>query len=265
MNIYKYELKANLRSTILFIVGMLVFVAVYMSFFSSFANDTGNFLEILKGYPESLQKALGVAFSNITTILGYYSFIMVFVVLIGSVQSMNLGLNILSKEERDKTAEFLLVKPVTRFKVMLSKLLAAVTLILFTNIIYNIGSFLLVRGIGNESFDLNTFLLINFTLVITQSFFLFLGFFVGVFIKRVRTIIPISLALVFGLFAIGAFAVNADSDKLRYLSPFKYYDYNYILDKQALEPSYLIFSGILIIILIIASFIIYQKRDIESV
>lgn len=265
MNIYSYEIKANLKSTISFIIGIIVFAAIYMSFFSSFAGDTNAFMDILKGYPPELEKALGVGFSNITSLLGYYSFVMVFITLIGGVQAMNLGLSILSKEERDKTAEFLLVKPVSRFKIMFSKISAAYTLILMTNIVYFLVSYGLLKLVEISSFDTTTFLLINVSLIIVQLIFVAIGFFIGVFIKRIRTIIPISLAVVFGFFAIGAFAVNAADDKLRYLSPFKYYDYNYILENKALETSYLVFALILIIILIIASFIIYKKRDIESV
>lgn len=40
-----------------------------------------------------------------------------------------LGSGIISKEERDKTAEFLLVKPVSRAHIMTAKLLAALTLL----------------------------------------------------------------------------------------------------------------------------------------
>lgn len=265
MNIYKYELKANFRSTLFFIIALIFFVAFYMAFFPSFQQDTGSFMEILKGYPEGVQKALGVEISSITTLLGYYSFVLVYIVLIGSLQACNLGLNILSKEERDKTAEFLLVKPVKRSEIVLAKLAAALTLLLATNISFFIGSFLTLKIGLNESFDLKTFLLINLTLAIAQIFFIALGFFIGVFLKRMKTIMPISLALVFGFFAIGAFVVNADEPKLRYLTPFKFYDYNYILNNQALEKSYLIFSALLIIIFIAGSFIIYKKRDIESV
>ena len=265
MNIYKYELKANARSTILFMIGMLVFLIFYMTFYPSFASDTGNFMDMLKNYPEALQKALGVAFENITTLLGYYSFILVYVVLVGAVQSANLGLNSVSKEERDKTAEFLLVKPVSRMKILTAKRASILILVLFTIVVYNIGSYLILKLMVDKPFDLKTFFLLNSTLLIIQLVFIALGFFIGIFIKRMRTIMPVSLALVFGLFAIGAFAVNADDDKLRYLSPFKYYDYNYILANQSFEAGYLIFALILILVLLITSFIIYQKRDIESV
>ena len=107
-----------------------------MAFFPSFQNDAGGFLEILKGYPEAVQKALGVEMSNITSLLGYYSFVLVYIVLIGSVQGCNLGLNILSKEERDKTAEFLLVKPVKRVRLAA----AVASLLLFLTFFFNIFS-----------------------------------------------------------------------------------------------------------------------------
>ena len=42
--------------------------------------------------------------------------------------------NIISKEESGKTADFLFSKPISRFKILTSKILAGVVLIILTNI-----------------------------------------------------------------------------------------------------------------------------------
>ena len=42
-----------------------------------------------------------------------------------TVHAAMLGADIISKEERDKTAEFLFVKPISRNKIIISKLLGS--------------------------------------------------------------------------------------------------------------------------------------------
>ena len=42
---------------------------------------------------------------------------------------MNLGIGIISKEVRDKTADFLLTKPVSRVTILVAKMMAAFTCI----------------------------------------------------------------------------------------------------------------------------------------
>lgn len=100
-----------------------------------------------------MQKALGVKISNIASLLGYYSFVLVYIVLIGSVQGCNLGLNILSKEERDKTAEFLLVKPVKRSKLVALKLGTAFILAIIVSLTVFVASQIIV-GSSSEPFHL---------------------------------------------------------------------------------------------------------------
>ena len=70
----------------------------------------------LKDYPEPVRKALGLSVDSISSILGFYSYIFLYITLCGAIQAMNLGTSIISKEVSEKTADFLLTKPVTRHR-----------------------------------------------------------------------------------------------------------------------------------------------------
>ena len=107
-----------------------------MSFYPSFAKDAEEFTKIMEGYPEAIRNALGVNLGNFFTILGFYCFPLSFITLCGAIQAMNLGTSIVSKEVREKTADFLLTKPVTRTTVLTAKLLAAFVSLVITNIVY---------------------------------------------------------------------------------------------------------------------------------
>jgi len=64
--------------------------------------------------------------------------------------------------------------------------------------------------------------------------------------------------------AMAAGASNILSDILRYLSPLRYFDNNYIMSHGAYETGYLILSVALPVVLTVASFVIYVKKDIRA-
>ena len=133
MNMFLHELKAYRKSAIIWTTALVALVVLFLSMFPSFSREAEEFKKLLEGYPEALRRALGLAVENIGSILGFYSYVFLYISLVGAIQAMNLGMSIVSKEVRDKTADFLLTKPVTRTKIMTSKLLAAVASLVITN------------------------------------------------------------------------------------------------------------------------------------
>ncbi len=265
MNIYIHELKTNLKSSISYLAGMIVLSAFYVSFYQLFTDEASIFTKMLEGFPPAFQSAFGVDLQNIMSPMGYYAFVLFYIILIASIQGMNLGISILSKEEREKTADFLMTKPASRSWILLSKLDAAVTIIVISNILFYLASYVSVSFIIKDEFSLKIFTLLHLTVFIVEMIFLAIGFFIGVFLKRIKSTISITMAVVFGFFAIGAFAVNASDDKMRYLSPFKYFDTAYILKNSSFELSYLIVGIAVIALCLVGSYLIYVNKDIDSV
>jgi ABC-2 type transport system permease protein len=224
------------------------------------------FRELLGSYPEAVRMTLGINLDYITSLLGFYSFIFTFIILCGAIQAMNLGVSILSKEGRERTADFLLVKPVSRTSIVSAKLLAALTTIILTNTIYIAASLLLANIIKLEDFSNKLFVMVNLTMFFVQVIFIAVGMFVSMFFKKIKNVLPISLGLVFGFYFIGAFLVTDSSDKLeRMLSPFKYFDVFYILDHGSYESFYLMVGAVVVIVTVAASYLIYKKKDIHAV
>ncbi len=265
MNIFNYELKINLKSSLYYLLGMIALTSLYLTFFPSFSKDTSAFINLLEGFPPEFQNAFGIDLKNILSIMGFYAFILFYILLISSIQGMNLGVSILSKEERDKTADFLMTKPVTRSKILISKLGASITIVLITNLLFYLVSYMSINLIIEDTFSFKVFTLLHLSVFLVEMIFLSIGFFIGVFLKKVKSTISISLAVVFSFFAIGAFAVNASDDKMRYLTPFKYFDTNYILKNGTYELSYLVVGIVLIILCLVGSYFIYVNKDIDSV
>ena len=265
MNIYLHELKAYRKSTIIWTISLVALCILLLSMFSGFSKDASDFEKLLEGYPKPVIQALGLSIESITSITGYYSFILLYIMLFGSIQAMNLGTSIISKETREKTNDFLLTKPVTRTKIITSKLLASLTLIVITNIIYIISAIITANIVSTTHFSMKIFIMILLIMFYVQLFFLALGIIVSVVVPKIKSVISVSLGTVFGFFIISLFASVINDDALRYITPFKYFDTAYIIKNSAYETSYILIELVFILVSITLSYLIYSKKDIHSV
>jgi ABC-2 type transport system permease protein len=265
MNILLHELRAYRKSTIIWTISLIAVVALFMSLFPSFTKDTEEFRKLLEGYPVALREAFGINLDNFFSILGFYCYGLSFVTLCGAIQAMNLGTGIVSKEVREKTADFLLTKPVTRTAVLTNKLLAALISIIITNIVYLAAATLLAYQVATVDFEVSIFILLSLTVFFVQLIFLALGIIISVIVQRIKSVLTVSLATVFAFYFLGMFSSTSGDEVKRYLSPFKYFDTAYLIEKSGYEASFLITGAVVIVIAIGISFFIYAKKDIHSV
>jgi len=265
MNIFFHELKAYRKSTIIWSVSLVMIIVLFMSFYPSFARDADEFKKIMEGYPEAIRNALGFNLGNFFTILGFYCFPLSFITLCGAIQAMNLGTSIVSKEVREKTADFLLTKPVTRTTVLTSKLLAAVISIVITNIVYIAAASMMAFQVKTDDFSFKVFVMLSLTMFFIQLIFLAVGIIISVIVPRIKSVLTVSLATVFAFYFIGMLSSASGEDAKRYLSPFKYFDTAYIIKHSGFETSFLIAGAVVMILAIAASYFVYTKKDIHAV
>ncbi|WP_028543746.1 ABC transporter permease subunit [Paenibacillus taiwanensis] len=265
MNMYSYELKAYRSFTLIWTAALVALAAFMLSMFPTFTHDAESFKSLLRSMPESVLHAVGIQIESITSLLGFYSYTFMYVTLCGAIQAMTLGVSIISREWRDKTADFLLTKPVARSSILTAKLLAACTLLVLTNLIYLCAASTLALLVSAASFDLTVLLLVSVTLFFVQIIFFSLGMLLAVLAPKIRAVLSISLGVVFGFFLIGILGASTGADKLRILTPFKYYDAAYIVRHAGYEVSYLWMGLVVAVTSIIVSYIVFMRRDVDLV
>ena len=265
MNIFFHELKAYRKSTIIWTVSLILVTLLFMSMFPAFARDAEEFKKLLQGYPEGLRKAIGLNLENLFSILGFYCYALSFITLCGAIQAMNLGTSIVSKEVREKTADFLLTKPVTRTTIVTSKLLAAFSSLVITNIVYIAAAAIIASQVKTEDFSLKLLILLSLTVFFIQLIFLALGIILSVVVPKIKSVLTVSLSTVFAFYFLGMLSATSGEEGKRYLSPFKYFDTAYILKHSAYETSFMITGLIVIVVAICASYFVYTKKDIHAV
>ena len=101
---------------------------------------------------------------DFSTVLGYYGLIFLFCQICLAIQAANYGFALVSIEEREMTADFLLAKPVGRTKILTSKLLSAITGLTITNIVIWISSFVFIKIFaGGREYDAKPLVLLLLT------------------------------------------------------------------------------------------------------
>lgn len=263
MNIFLYEFKAHIKSMLIWTISMCLIMVLFLSFYPMFTKSLDDIMKLLENYPDYLKASLGIT-DKISTLLGFFSYIFVYIMLCGSIQAMNYGVSILSKENRMKTSDFLLTKPVCRKKVFYQKVLAIVSILVLTNILFTSITFTISK-LNSYIFEISTFFIISFSLLLLQLIFMSIGLFFSMIFKKIKNVIAISLTTIFGFFLFGIFSSAINDEKIYYLCPFKYFDTTYILNNGHYNFKFLTTGITISIISIIASIIIYIKKDIHSV
>ncbi|MCA9943093.1 MAG: ABC transporter permease subunit, partial [Anaerolineales bacterium] len=206
MNIYKHEFKMNLRSVITWSVSLILLLFVFMSLFSSFAQDADLLNQTMAQMPPELLTAFGMTDLDLSTPLGFFSFAFLFCQVCLAIQAANYGFGLVSVEERDMTADFLLAKPVGRTYILTNKLLAAFTGLTITNMVVWVSSFVFINMFRDgRPYETNTLLLLLLSIVMLQLFFLSVGLVISLLMKRVRSVTSVSMALAFGMYVLSAF------------------------------------------------------------
>lgn len=263
-NIYKQELRFYRRSAVIWMAVFAIGVFVYLSVFSGFTSDITTTKQLLEGFPPVVRSAIGLRLDIFFTIFGFFGYLLTYFWLVGAIQAMNLGVGILSKETSGKTADFLLSKPTSRFKVLTSKLLAALTILILTNAVFVIASYVSALIFSTEPFDSWKFVLICLSMFFVQIFFLALGYLVSVVIPKVKTVLAWSLPITFGFFIIGLLDNIIGAENMRYVTPFKYFDVEYIITNGNYEWQYIITNLIVASVCIVVAYVIYLRKDMQA-
>lgn len=265
MNIYKHELKMHIRSVITWSVAIFALLFIFMSLFSTFAADAALLNEAMAQMPEELLIAFGMTGLDLSTVLGFYSFAFLFCQVCLAIQAANYGFGLISVEERDMTADFLLAKPIGRAQILTSKLLAALTGLTITNAVVWIGSFLFINMFREgRAYDSTALLLLLVSIILFQLFFLTVGVLISLLMKRVRSVTSVSMALAFGMYVLSAFSGMLGADTFDLLTPFKHFEPNYIVSNGAYDLPLVLLSVITIIVSVAGSYVLYGRRNVQT-
>jgi len=254
------------RSVITWCVAVAAVIFVYLSMFSSLAKDAELMSQMIASFPKELLAAFGMTGVDFSSVLGYFSFVFLFAQLCLAIQAANYGFSLVSVEEREWTADFLLSKPVRRTQILTSKLLSALVGLTITNVVVWISSFAFISLFkGSKTYDATHLVLLLLSIIVFQLFFLSVGLVISLLVKRVRSVTPYSMALAFGMYLLSVFGDMLGENALESITPFRHFEPRYILQQGAYDVPLVLISVLVIVVSLAASYVLYARRDIPSV
>lgn len=263
MNVFIMEMKANTKALIIWCIAMLFMVGSGMSKYEALSSS-GQINEIMSKLPKSMQAIFGLGTFDLSKVSGYYGMLFLYLVLMTTIHAAMLGANIISKEERDKTTEFLMAKPISRNEIITAKLLAAFVNIIILNIVTLISSIAFV-GYFNKGEAVNGDIEILMAgMFILQLMFMLIGTTLAAVIKKAKTAASVATGLILATYLLStAIDINSNLENLKYITLFKYFEAKNLISSGGFEPVFVILSALLIIVLLCVTYVFYKKRDLS--
>ncbi len=264
-NILKHELRQYWKGILGWTIGLTATAAMFLSLYPSLVEQTTIFKDLLESFPPEFQKLFGINQLTVTSLIGYFGFTFTYITLLGAVQAMSLGISVFAKEISGKTSDFLMTKPISRIQIFTSKALAATSLVALLNIAFSLITFVITRLTFDNPLRTRTYILITLSLFFVQLFFLCLGFLTGIWIKKIKTVIALSLPTALGFYIVGMMDSLIGREGIKYFTPFRFFDYEYIDTNLSYEWQFVLLEIVLVCAFLYIARRIYLTRDVHAV
>jgi len=262
MNVFIRELRANRKALIIWSICMFLFILSGMGKYTAYSSGANN--EVFNKMPHTMKALLGFGAFDVTTMSGFFAFLFPYLALTAAIHAALLGSGIISKEERDKTAEFLMAKPISRATIVTSKLFAALINIIVINLVTLLSSIAMVAAYNKGKDISGEVMMFLLSMFIVQLIFLSLGIFISAIMRRSKVSSSITTGILFGSYVISKITDLTDSvNVLNILSPFKYFSYENIVKGNGLSIGVTILSILLVAAFLVSAYFFYAKRDLS--
>jgi len=259
----KRELKYNLKT---FIIWNIILIGIYLLVFliypSIISSDSIQMMdEMMKIFPEEILKAFNMDIASMDSAFGWLkSEGFVFLLLIIGAYSGILGSNILSKEENDKTIEYLNSLPITRNKIIITKIITGLIYVILMTLIIGVFNYIGLSLSG--SFDKKAYILLSITPILPSIIIFSLCLFLSTFTHKTKKMIGISLGIVFISYILNTLSsIDKSVDFLKFFSIFTLADTRNIIINTKINPIMIIISILITLFFIILSIIHYNKKE----
>ena len=259
MTVFIHEMKRNFKSLLIWSFSVAGMLALCVFMFPEMETQMSDVSEMFSSMG-AFTSAFGLDKINFGTLIGYYAIecgnILGFG---GAFYAAYIGVSMLAKEESGHTSEFLLMHPLSRSSIVLSKLSATMVYVLAFNALSLIASLVSFAAIG-EYPPWKAFFLFLLAQLLMQIEIAALSFGVSAFVKRGA--LGMGLGSVTMLYFLNIFGnISEKADFVRYITPFTYADAANIIYDVHLETKLIVLGAVYSVVAIAAAFIHYNKKD----
>lgn len=261
MTLVKHELRQGKTAFLIWTaaIGFLLGVCVFL--FPEMKGEMEGIGEVFSSMG-SFTAAFGMDRLNFGTLVGYYTIECGNVLgLGGAFFSALCAVNILSKEEKEKTAEFLLAHPISRARILTEKLVAVLVQISALNLIIYAVSVGSMAVIGEE-IPWKEVNLLHLAYYLLQLELAGICFGISAFLRKGSAGAGLGIAML--LYCLNLIVNMTESaDFLKYITPFGYCDGADIVSSGSLNSTMIAIGVVMGIACIAVAYLHYNKKDIR--
>ena len=261
MTLVKHELKQGKISFLIWTasIGFLLAICIFLFPEMKGQMDSVNDMFASMG---SFTEALGMDRLNFGTLIGFYAVECGNVLGLGGAFFAALcAVGILSKEEKDKTAEFLLTHPVSRKRIITEKLIAVLLQITAMNLIIYALAVGAIAAVGEE-IPWKEISLMHLAYYLLQVELAGICFGISAFLRKGSAGVGLGIAAM--MYFLNLIANIADvAEFLKYITPFGYCEGADIVANGRLDGAMVAIGVVMGIGGIVIAYLKYTKKDIH--
>lgn len=261
MTIVKHELRQGKISFWIWTASIVFLLAICIFLFPEMKGQMDSVSDVFSSMG-SFTEAFGMDRLNFGTLIGFYAVECGNVLGLGGAFYASLcAVGILSKEEKDKTAEFLLTHPASRKKIITEKLIAVLIQITAMNIIIYAVSVVSIAAIG-ETIPWKELNLLHMGFYLLQLELAGICFGISAFLRKGSAGVGLGIAAM--MYFLNLVANIADTAKfLKYITPFGYCEGADIVKNGSLDEVMTAIGAVIGIGGVIIAYLKYTKKDIH--
>lgn len=260
MTLLKHELRQNRISLFVWTGAISFLLAICVFLYPEMKGEMESISDVFADMG-NFTAAFGMDQVNFGSLLGYYSVECGNTFGLGGAFFAALcGAGILAKEEKDRTAEFLLSHPISRAKIITQKLLAVIVQILILNVVVYTVSILSMVAVG-ETIPWKEINLLHIANLLLQIELAGICFGISAFLKRGGLGIGLGVAIMMYFLNIIS-NITESAEFLKYFTPFAYTDGASIVTNVELDVKLIAIGMIYAVAGIAIAYWKYTKKDI---
>lgn len=261
MTLTKHELRQGKASFLIWTASVSLLLAVCIFLFPEMKGQMDGVNDIFASMG-SFTEAFGMDRLNFGTLIGFYAVECGNVLGLGGAFYASLcAVGILSKEEKDKTAEFLLTHPVSRKRIITEKLIAVFIQITAMNVIVHAVSIGSIAVIG-ETIPMKEISLLHIAYYLLQLELGGICFGISAFLRKSSA--GAGLGITVMMYFLNLIANIADTAEfLKYITPFGYCEGADIITRGSLDGTLIAVGAVMGIAGIIIAYLKYINKDIH--
>ena len=261
MTLVKHELRQGKASFLVWTASIGFLLAICIFLFPEMKGQMEGINDMFASMG-SFTQAFGMDRLNFGTLIGFYAVECGNILgLGGAFYASVCAASILSKEEKDKTAEFLLTHPVSRKRVLTEKLIAVLIQITAMNIIIYALAVGSIAAVG-EAIPRREISLLHLAYYLLQLELAGICFGISAFLHKGSVGVGLGMAVM--MYFLNLIANIADAAEfLKYITPFGYCEAADIVSNGSLDSTLVMIGAVMGICGIMIAYLKYTKKDIH--